>query len=134
VSWSTLAYTLTRADPLGSRSIQPRWRAWDDLDKATTSTVRVLRLPVRSAEPACTMPCTPHAETPASPRASDGRWSVEDALVEISRGSAPRPWGWVRWSPAGVVIRPLDSPVEVPSQLLVTPGEACLRALVAAFT
>jgi hypothetical protein len=38
-------------------------------------------------------------------------------------------------SPAGVVIRPLDPPVEVPGQLLVTPGgEACLRALVAAFT
>jgi hypothetical protein len=39
-------------------------------------------------------------------------------------------------SPAGVVIRPLDPPVEVPGQLLVTQGRrrARLRALVAAFT
>jgi hypothetical protein len=57
--------------------------------------------------------------------------------VEISLGQRATTVGpGCGGSPAGVVLRPLDPPVEVPGKLLVTPaGERpALRALVAAFT
>jgi hypothetical protein len=42
VSWSTPADTFTRADPLGSQPMLPRWRGLEEFDEAMPSTVRAV--------------------------------------------------------------------------------------------
>jgi DNA-binding transcriptional LysR family regulator len=97
----------------------------------------VLRLPERSTDTAL------HDAVLAACRAAGfapclGRpvRSVEDALVEIGLGERTATVGLgCAGSQAGVVVRPLDPPVEVPGHLLLARagGQECLRGLVTAF-
>jgi DNA-binding transcriptional LysR family regulator len=72
-----------------------------------------------------------------APRLGRPVGSVEDAVVEIGLGdhSATVVLGCAEDVAPGVVVRPLDPPVEVPGHLLVarSGGRDCLGALVSAF-